>query len=54
MYYILSFTIRYHAIIDAMTTDKSLMLQKFKLETEEWAITKDLVSVHLYVLVLNY
>jgi hypothetical protein len=47
MYYMLSFAIKYCAAIDAMTADKSLKLQTFKLETEEWAITEDLVSVLL-------
>ena len=46
-YYMLSFAIKYRAAIDAMTADKSLKLRKFKLETEEWAIAKDLVSVLL-------
>src|SRR3984885_1706438 len=46
-YYMLSFAIRYRAAIDAMTADKSLKLRKFKLETEEWAIAEDLVSVLL-------
>jgi len=47
MYYMLSFVIRYCAAIDAMTANKSLKLWKFELETEEWAIAKDLVSVLL-------
>src|SRR3984885_8697185 len=46
-YYMLSFAIRYRAAIDAMTADKSLKLWKFELETEEWAIAEDLVSVLL-------
>jgi len=33
--------------IDAMTADKSLKLRQFELETEEWAIAKDLVAVLL-------
>ena len=43
----LSFAIRYRAMIDAMMADKSLKLQKFELETEEWAIAEDLVAVLL-------
>ena len=45
--YMLSFAITYHAMIDAMTADKSLQLQKFELETEEWVIAEDLVAVLL-------
>ena len=47
MYYILHFMVKYHTIIDAMTADKSLKLQKFKLEMEEWSIAEDLVAVLL-------
>jgi len=43
----LSFAVKYHKAIDAMTANKSLKLQKFKLEMEEWAITEDLVTVLL-------
>jgi hypothetical protein len=43
----LSFAIKYHAMIDAMTADKSLKLRKFELETEEWAIAEDLVAILL-------
>ena len=53
-YYMLSFAIKYRAAIDAMTADKSLKLRKFELETEEWAIAEDLVSVLLVRACLNY
>jgi len=43
----LCFAIKYRAAIDAMTADKSLKLRKFELETEEWAITDDLVAILL-------
>jgi hypothetical protein len=43
----LSFMIKYHAVINSMMADKSLKLQKFELETEEWAIAEDLVAVLL-------
>ncbi len=43
----LSFTIKYCAVIDAMIADKSLKLQKFELETEEWAIAEDFVAILL-------
>jgi hypothetical protein len=46
-YYMLSFAIKYRSAIDAMTADKSLKLRKLELETEEWAIAEDLVSVLL-------
>ena len=46
-YYMLSFAVKYRSAIDAMTADKSLKLRKFELETEEWAIVEDLVSVLL-------
>ena len=46
-YYMLSFAIRYRAAIDAMTADKSLKLRKFELETEEWTIADDLVTILL-------
>ncbi len=41
----LSFAIKYRTAIDAMTVDKSLKLRKYELETEEWAIAEDLVSI---------
>jgi hypothetical protein len=41
----LSFAIKYHQVIDAMTTDKSLKLRKFELDHEEWGIAEDLVAV---------
>ncbi|KAF8233852.1 hypothetical protein L208DRAFT_1264694 [Tricholoma matsutake] len=43
----LCFAVKYCTIIDAMTADKSLKLQKFKLEMEEWSIAEDLVAVLL-------
>jgi hypothetical protein len=46
-YYMLSLAIRYRAAIDAMTADKTLKLRKYELETEEWAIAEELVSVLL-------
>jgi hypothetical protein len=46
-YYMLHFTIKYRVAIDAMTADKTLKLQKFKLEMKEWAIAKELVAVLL-------
>jgi hypothetical protein len=46
-YYMLSFAIKYHLAIDAMTADKALKLRNFELETEEWAIAEDLVAVLL-------
>jgi hypothetical protein len=46
-YYMLSFAIKYCRAIDAMTADKSLKLQKFELETEEWVIAEDLVAILL-------
>ncbi|KAF8236335.1 hypothetical protein L208DRAFT_1252062 [Tricholoma matsutake] len=44
-YYMLSFAFKYCSAIDAMTADKALKLQKFKLEDEEWLIVKDLVAI---------
>ena len=41
----LSFAIKYRPVIDAMTADKSVKLQKFELDFEEWGIAEDLVSV---------
>lgn len=41
----LSFMIKYRQVIDAMTADKSLKLQKFELDHEEWGIAKDLVAM---------
>ena len=41
----LSFTIKYRQVIDAMTADKSLKLWKFELDHEEWGIAEDLVAV---------
>ena len=46
-YYMLDFAIKYRAVIDAMTADKSLKLRKFELEMDEWAIAEDLVTVLL-------
>ena len=46
-YYMLSFTVKYHTIIDALTTDKWLKLRQYELEMEEWAISKDLVTILL-------
>jgi hypothetical protein len=46
-YYMLSFAVKYCSAIYAMTADKSLKLRKFELETEEWSIAEDLVSVLL-------
>ena len=43
----LNFAVQYWAVIDAMTADKSLKPHKFELETEEWTIVKDLVTVLL-------
>jgi hypothetical protein len=43
----LSFAIKYRTAIDAMTADKSLKLRRFELETEEWAIADDLVTILL-------
>jgi len=43
----LNFTVQYWAIINAMTVDKSLKLWKFELETEEWTIAEDLVTILL-------
>ena len=43
----LDFAIKYYAVIDAMMADKSLKLQRFELEMEEWAIAKNLVAVLL-------
>jgi hypothetical protein len=51
----LSFAIKYRTAIDAMTADKSLKLQKYELETEEWTIAEDLVTVLLVsILYLDY
>lgn len=55
-YYMLSFAIKYRSAIDAMTADKSLKLRSLELETEEWGIAEDLVSVLLvrvYKLILS-
>ena len=46
-YYMLDLAIKYRAVIDAMMADKSLKLQRFELEMEEWAIAKNLVAVLL-------
>jgi hypothetical protein len=51
----LSFAIKYRTAIDAMTADKSLKLRKYELETEEWTIAEDLVTVLLVsILYLDY
>jgi hypothetical protein len=42
-YDMLKFALEYRAVIDAMTADKSLRLQKFELEDEEWLVVEDLV-----------
>jgi hypothetical protein len=44
-FYMLNFAIKYHSVIDAITVDKTLKLRKFKLETDEWSIAKDLVAI---------
>ena len=46
-YYMLSFAVKYRSAIDAMTADKSLKLQNYELETEEWVIAEDLVAIML-------
>ena len=43
----LNFAVQYQAVINAMTADKLLKLHKFELETEEWTIVEDLVTVLL-------
>jgi hypothetical protein len=43
----LSFAFKYRAAVDAMTTDKSLKLRKFKLEDEEWLIVEKLIAILL-------
>ena len=43
----LDFAIKYCAVINVMTADKSLKLQKFELEMDKWAIAKDLIVVLL-------
>ena len=50
----LSFAVKYHAAIDAMTADKSVKLRKFELDNDEWAITEDLVAVLLVSVVFYY
>jgi hypothetical protein len=46
-YYMLSFAVKYCSVIDAMMADKSLKLQNYKLETEEWVIAEDLMTILL-------
>src|SRR6266481_8067102 len=41
----LNFAVQYWAIIDTMMANKSLKLWKFELETEEWTIVEDLITV---------
>ena len=53
-YYMLSFAVKYRSAIDAMTADKSLKLRRFELETEEWSIAEDLVSVLLVRIYIFY
>jgi len=46
MYDLLVFSVKYEAVIDAMTGDRLVrMLRKSELEPEEWKIIPDLVSV---------
>ena len=35
----------YHAAIDDITADKSVKLQKYKLDEEDWDVVKDLLRV---------
>jgi hypothetical protein len=44
-YYMLDFALKYRTVIDTMTADKSLKLRMFELETEEWGIVEELVTV---------
>jgi hypothetical protein len=50
----LSFVIKYCCIIDTMTANKSLKLWNFELETEEWAITEDLIAILLVCICGHY
>jgi hypothetical protein len=43
----LDFMIKYRSVIDAMTADKTCKLRRFELETEEWTIAQDLITILL-------
>ncbi|KAF8469358.1 hypothetical protein DFH94DRAFT_598423, partial [Russula ochroleuca] len=46
-FYMLDFMIKYRSVIDAMTADKTCKLRRFELETEEWTIAQDLITILL-------
>jgi len=39
------FALKYRQPIDTITADKTLKLQKFELDNDDWAIIEDLVTI---------
>ena len=44
-YDMLKFALAYRVVIDHITADKHLKLRRYKLDNDDWAIVKELVSV---------
>ena len=44
-YDMLKFTLKYRDAIDGVTADKTLKLQKYELDNDDWKIIHDLVAV---------
>jgi hypothetical protein len=41
----MAFALKYRAAIDSITADKSLKMRKYELDSEDWQIIEDLVTV---------
>jgi hypothetical protein len=41
----LRFAVKYRDAIDSITGDKSLKMRKYELDSDDWSIVEDLVSV---------
>jgi hypothetical protein len=41
----MAFALKYRAAIDGITADKSLKMRKYELDSEDWQIVEDLVTV---------
>jgi hypothetical protein len=41
----MSFALKYRAVVDSITADKGLKLRRYELDDEDWKMISDLVSV---------
>ena len=41
----LYFALQYRKVIDSITADKSLKLRKYELDSDDWDIVEDLVTI---------